>query len=218
MSSFLTYACTKTTPIYQDHRLDAPIAENGTARLDLGQIFVGRPEANNFVWISTGVGFVPGDAVKPAFIYRVAAETPVYEDRRAGAPIALGGTARLHAGDTITGALIDPGWVWMTNGTGFVPAGFLIVEGQPTPTYGGGGQVTPPPPPPEQPGGGIYEVKGSDTLWDIAEKFYDDGTRWPEIYAVPQNQATIGPDPRQVRPGQRLIIPGTTSGSHPELE
>jgi len=50
-----------------------------------------------------------------------------------------------------------------------------------------------------------YTVKGNDSLWKIAQRFYDDGREWERIYAA--NVTIIGPDPDLIHPGQELIIP-----------
>ena len=50
-----------------------------------------------------------------------------------------------------------------------------------------------------------YIVKGNDSLWKIAQRFYDDGREWERIYTA--NAKVIGPDPDLIHPGQELIIP-----------
>jgi nucleoid-associated protein YgaU len=54
-----------------------------------------------------------------------------------------------------------------------------------------------------------YHVKQGDTLSQIAECFYGDGSRaaWERIYNVPSNRAVIGNDPNLIKPGQCLTIP-----------
>ena len=54
-------------------------------------------------------------------------------------------------------------------------------------------------------GGQLYITTDSDTLSDIASRFYGDGNRWPEIYRA--NQAAIGADPNVIRGGIQLTIP-----------
>ena len=46
----------------------------------------------------------------------------------------------------------------------------------------------------------------NSTLWGIAQTFYGDGTRWPEIYNA--NAGTIGSNPSLIQPGMVLTIPG----------
>jgi len=53
----------------------------------------------------------------------------------------------------------------------------------------------------------IYVVKEGDTLSEIAEHFYGNGTEpfWRRIYEA--NKAVIGPNPNQIKPGEVLKIP-----------
>lgn len=56
----------------------------------------------------------------------------------------------------------------------------------------------------------VYTVQRGDTLWEIAEREYGDGRKWPVIYEKnkkgPENPNGIE-DPDLIFPGQRLIIP-----------
>jgi len=52
---------------------------------------------------------------------------------------------------------------------------------------------------------GIYVVIPADTLWKIAQRTLGNGDRWKEIYSA--NKQTIGKDPNQIKPGQKLVIP-----------
>lgn len=54
--------------------------------------------------------------------------------------------------------------------------------------------------------GRTYTVLGGDTLWSIAQKFYNDGNQWGKIYDA--NKQVIGPDSGNIRPGMVLTIPG----------
>jgi nucleoid-associated protein YgaU len=49
-----------------------------------------------------------------------------------------------------------------------------------------------------------YTVQAGDTLAKIALKFYEDGSRWTEIYEA--NKAQIA-DPNAIQVGQELVIP-----------
>lgn len=49
-----------------------------------------------------------------------------------------------------------------------------------------------------------YTVQDGDTLGKIAQKFYEDGGRWTEIYEA--NKAQIA-DPNVIQVGQELVIP-----------
>lgn len=47
-----------------------------------------------------------------------------------------------------------------------------------------------------------YTIKQGDTLWDLADKNYGDGSRWKEIAKA--NKIT---DPRKLMIGQNIVIP-----------
>ena len=65
---------------------------------------------------------------------------------------------------------------------------------------------SPPPAPPSPPGlPTTYTTKPNDTLWELAERFYQDGTKWYLIYEA--NKGSIGSDPRQLPAGLNLTIP-----------
>ena len=51
----------------------------------------------------------------------------------------------------------------------------------------------------------IYVTNDSDTLWDIAARFYGDGAQWPAIHQA--NQGVIGGDPNVIYGGMTLTIP-----------
>lgn len=51
-----------------------------------------------------------------------------------------------------------------------------------------------------------YIVKPGDTLSAIAEHFYHNAARWPDIYRA--NRTLIGGDPNLIHPGQVLTVPG----------
>lgn len=48
-------------------------------------------------------------------------------------------------------------------------------------------------------------VEDGDSLWELAEKYYFDGSRWQEIYEY--NQDVIGGNPTLILPGTELVIP-----------
>jgi nucleoid-associated protein YgaU len=60
----------------------------------------------------------------------------------------------------------------------------------------------PPPPPPPPPAPRTYTVESGDTLWAIAEKFYGDGNRYPDIAS-----ASGISNPDLINPGQVVTIP-----------
>lgn len=50
-----------------------------------------------------------------------------------------------------------------------------------------------------------YTVVKGDCLWNIAKKFYGDGSRYTELYKA--NQEIVGGNPNLIYPGQVLTIP-----------
>ncbi|MED4971312.1 LysM peptidoglycan-binding domain-containing protein [Parageobacillus toebii] len=51
----------------------------------------------------------------------------------------------------------------------------------------------------------IYVVRKGDSLWAIAKRIYNDGSKWPTIYNA--NKKVIGKNPNLIYPGQKLVIP-----------
>lgn len=51
---------------------------------------------------------------------------------------------------------------------------------------------------------GFYIVKKGDCLWNIARKYYNDGTKFTKIYNA--NKSIIK-NPKLIYPGQKLVIP-----------
>lgn len=64
----------------------------------------------------------------------------------------------------------------------------------------------PPPPPVKKPVYRQYRVVSGDCLWYIAQRFFGNGARWPEIYNL--NKGVIGRNPNLIFPGQLYNIPG----------
>ncbi|RJQ07845.1 MAG: LysM peptidoglycan-binding domain-containing protein [Dehalococcoidia bacterium] len=55
-----------------------------------------------------------------------------------------------------------------------------------------------------------YTVQPGDSLWEIARRFYGDGTRYVDIFDASRSQATLAArltDPRFIEPGWVLAIP-----------
>jgi nucleoid-associated protein YgaU len=50
-----------------------------------------------------------------------------------------------------------------------------------------------------------YTVKSGDCLWNIAKKFYGNGSQYTKIYNA--NKSVIGSNPNLIRVGQALTIP-----------
>ena len=53
--------------------------------------------------------------------------------------------------------------------------------------------------------GGIYKIKGGDTLSGIADNQYEDARKWSAIFNA--NREQIGDSPNKIRVGQRLNLP-----------
>ena len=51
---------------------------------------------------------------------------------------------------------------------------------------------------------GVHEVSPGDSLWNLAEREFGDGFRWPEIYALNRGRVT---DPDLILPGQEIELP-----------
>lgn len=51
----------------------------------------------------------------------------------------------------------------------------------------------------------VHVVAEGESLWKLAQQYYKDPNRWPEIYR--QNRHLIGADPGHVLPGMKLVIP-----------
>lgn len=56
-----------------------------------------------------------------------------------------------------------------------------------------------------------YTVVAGDSLWNIAKKFYGDGSKYMTIYNA--NKGIIGGNPNLIHPGQVLTIPDAKSNS-----
>jgi predicted chitinase len=55
--------------------------------------------------------------------------------------------------------------------------------------------------------GALYIVQPGETLYLIAQRELGDGNRWPEI----KNPNGTSPDPNQLKPGQELCLPSSSS-------
>src|SRR4051812_27026309 len=109
MSEIGSYVCTNNTPIYESPWDHSRAALGGSASLGVGNTFLGQPSENDHVGIASGVGFVPDLTAQPLFGFLATAATPIYEDRRPDAPIALGGRAKLNVGQAFSGYETTPG-------------------------------------------------------------------------------------------------------------
>ena len=54
-----------------------------------------------------------------------------------------------------------------------------------------------------------YVIKRGDLLWNLAVKFYGDGTKWQIIYEANKN---IIPNPTRIPVGKKIVIPEVASG------
>jgi nucleoid-associated protein YgaU len=67
-----TYVVAVHTPIYEDHRFDALIAEYGQAKFYKGETFTGVKVVHGWIWVTSGIGFVPEECVQvQANVYTV---------------------------------------------------------------------------------------------------------------------------------------------------
>ena len=51
-----------------------------------------------------------------------------------------------------------------------------------------------------------YTVKNGDNLWKIAKTQLGSGSKWKDIYNIPENKKVIGNNPDLIKPGMKLII------------
>lgn len=58
-----SFQVTSQSPIYQSPDATSPIALNGTAQVNPGDTVVGYENAPGWIWLTTGVGFVPMSSV-----------------------------------------------------------------------------------------------------------------------------------------------------------
>ena len=57
---------------------------------------------------------------------------------------------------------------------------------------------------PGKSGAGTVTVKSGDTLWDLAQRYYGNGSQYMKIYEANRDKLD---DPRLILPGQQLVIP-----------
>jgi hypothetical protein len=187
-------------PIFADTEMTRS-TDAATKYLARGATFSGQPtHKNNTIHLGDGSGFVPAESVRPCYRYRAYGLTRVLQDHRLDAPQAEGGAAFKQPGEEFDAVVIVPGWLWLITGVGFIPESAAQVVGVTQPSYSGmalsvNGRRT-------------YVVQEPDVLSTIAARFYNgDQPRWVDIYNVPENQATIGPNPHVIHAGMVLIIP-----------
>ncbi len=53
-------------------------------------------------------------------------------------------------------------------------------------------------------GGQVYTVQKGDSLYELARRFYNDQSRWREIWEANKNRLA---DPDKLQVGMKLIIP-----------
>ena len=49
-----------------------------------------------------------------------------------------------------------------------------------------------------------HKIRANDSLYKLAKKYYNDGTKWKKIYQANRN---IMPDPHSLKIGQEILIP-----------
>jgi LysM repeat protein len=99
-----------------------------------------------------------------------------------------------------------PAWASGTHTDDAPPAVIVPVEPaaveEPAPAPAEEAAPPPPPPPPPPPAPRTYTVVSGDTLWAIAERFYGDGNKYPQIA-----EASGISNPDLIHPGQVVTIP-----------
>ena len=196
-----TYAAMQErVPIFADTEMNHP-TDAATKYLSRGATFSGQPTGKkNTVHLSDGSGFVPEDMVAPCYRYTVRDVTRVLEAHQPDALQAEGGTAFKRPGEQFDAALVAPGWLWLISGVGYMPEAAAQIVGVAQPSYPAGERAVN--------GLRTYVVQEGDFLVTIAAKFYNgDQSRYLDIYNIPANRATIGPDPGQIQAGMVLLIP-----------
>jgi nucleoid-associated protein YgaU len=58
-----------------------------------------------------------------------------------------------------------------------------------------------------------HEVKRGDTLWDIAEEYYGDGSQYPKIQQATER---LSPGQSHIEPGWELVIPDISGSPEPD--
>jgi hypothetical protein len=177
------------------------LTDAATKYLARGTTSSGQPTGkNSTVHVGDGSGFVPEDAVAPCYRYSVRDITRVLQDHRPDALQAEGGAAFVRPGEQFDAAMVVPGWLWLISGVGYIPESAAQIVGVAQPTYPAGERAVN--------GLRTYVVQDGDTLSTIAARFYNgDQSRYLDLYNIPANRATIGPDPGQIQPGMVLLVP-----------
>lgn len=121
MSSAQSYYVERDTPVFESPTSQDRIAEQGTARLAQGTVFIGTPDANNTVHLNSGLGFVPANLLRSCNKYQAREGGMIYTGTDTGV-VADGGRANFERGATITATPEPgkPGWLWIVGGKGFV--------------------------------------------------------------------------------------------------
>ena len=100
---------------------------------------------------------------------------------------------------TLTGCSLFGGKKKDALADGYDPAAEAAMPAETYPAYPSTGGHTGP-----ASGARYHTVQKKETLYALARQYYNDQSRWKDIYEA--NKAELG-DPNKIRVGQRLVIP-----------
>ena len=108
--------------------------------------------------------------------------------------------ASLFLVSTLTGCSLFGGKKKDATADGYDPSAETAVPAETYPAYPSGGTYSG-----GTTGSRYHTVQKKETLYSLARQYYNDQSRWKDIYEA--NRAEIGSDSTRIRVGQRLVIP-----------